>query len=299
MALPAHAAPHESEGGTLAPCRAVARDVREQCNIHRTETDAAPGNDDPSEKTNRSAGVGDHRLFEHDAPEVFPGRRPHRRSPTFLPPKGEPASTALSLVSAWARRTRPPASAATSTSSLCGPPFSAHQRLVDTSAHLSDSQIAAALAVEHTALGAAAVLSRRHGRLAAAHDVRHRIQASHSLQRIQQLGEQVRMREAVATCSMAVAKRKQERARVVEEWNHVREERVRLCELRRARNAARCGAKTRTGTPCRRRPELGRTRCRSHGGLSTGARTPEGRARALATRKRGRETQRLRLSSAP
>ena len=29
-----------------------------------------------------------------------------------------------------------------------------------------------------------------------------------------------------------------------------------------------CGAKTRAGTPCRRRPCPGRTRCRLHGGLS-------------------------------
>ena len=51
----------------------------------------------------------------------------------------------------------------------------------------------------------------------------------------------------------------------------------------------RCGARTRSGAPCqapavwdreRNRPRNGR--CRMHGGLSTGPRTPEGRARALA-----------------
>ena len=51
--------------------------------------------------------------------------------------------------------------------------------------------------------------------------------------------------------------------------------------------AQRCGAKTRRGTPCQRaaerNPQTGRrTRCRLHGGLSTGARTPEGKARQLA-----------------
>lgn len=41
----------------------------------------------------------------------------------------------------------------------------------------------------------------------------------------------------------------------------------------------RCGARTRKGHPCRARPEPGRTRCRFHGGKSTGPRTPEGKAR--------------------
>ena len=39
-----------------------------------------------------------------------------------------------------------------------------------------------------------------------------------------------------------------------------------------------CGALTRKGQPCRNAPELGRTRCKFHGGRSTGPRTPEGRA---------------------
>jgi hypothetical protein len=40
-----------------------------------------------------------------------------------------------------------------------------------------------------------------------------------------------------------------------------------------------CGARTRGGNPCRSRSVTGRTRCRMHGGASTGPRTPEGRAR--------------------
>ena len=45
--------------------------------------------------------------------------------------------------------------------------------------------------------------------------------------------------------------------------------------------------RTRRGTPCRRAAERNprsgkRLRCRFHGGLSTGARTPEGKARAAA-----------------
>ena len=41
----------------------------------------------------------------------------------------------------------------------------------------------------------------------------------------------------------------------------------------------RCGAKTRSGTPCAKYPIAGKRRCRLHGGMSTGPRTPEGRAR--------------------
>lgn len=48
----------------------------------------------------------------------------------------------------------------------------------------------------------------------------------------------------------------------------------------------RCLAKTRKGTPCKIRLEVfkcknGNLRCRFHGGLSTGPRTPEGKERAL------------------
>jgi hypothetical protein len=40
-----------------------------------------------------------------------------------------------------------------------------------------------------------------------------------------------------------------------------------------------CGAKNRRGEPCTVRVEPGKRRCRFHGGLSTGPRTPEGRER--------------------
>ncbi len=51
--------------------------------------------------------------------------------------------------------------------------------------------------------------------------------------------------------------------------------------------ATRCGAKTRRGTPCQRKA-LQNRRCRNHGGMSTGPRTPEGRRRALANLKQFR-----------
>ena len=42
-----------------------------------------------------------------------------------------------------------------------------------------------------------------------------------------------------------------------------------------------CGARTRKGSPCQRRA-YGNGRCRNHGGLSTGPKTLEGRARIAA-----------------
>jgi len=44
-------------------------------------------------------------------------------------------------------------------------------------------------------------------------------------------------------------------------------------------NAPRCGAKTRKGAPCRA-PAMANSRCRMHGGKSTGPRTPEGLERS-------------------
>jgi hypothetical protein len=44
----------------------------------------------------------------------------------------------------------------------------------------------------------------------------------------------------------------------------------------------RCGAKTRAGTPCQNPAIKDRSRCKLHGGRSTGPRTPEGKARVAA-----------------
>jgi len=53
-----------------------------------------------------------------------------------------------------------------------------------------------------------------------------------------------------------------------------------------------CLAKTRSGAPCQKHPIAGRTRCRLHGGLSTGPRTPEGKAACIATHwKHGRRSK--------
>lgn len=41
-----------------------------------------------------------------------------------------------------------------------------------------------------------------------------------------------------------------------------------------------CGAKTRKGTPCKRKDVYMNGRCRLHGGLSTGPKTEEGKRRS-------------------
>jgi hypothetical protein len=165
----------------------------------------------------------------------------------------------------------------------------------DTSLHLTDSEIAAALAEEFTPLGVAMVLSERHGRVVAAHDIRRRIADSPELQRVQAACEEAYMRSAISNSFRRIAEREEERTRLrqerqalVAEWRRLHEERVHLCELRRARKQARCGARTRTGAACERKPILGKARCACHGGASTGPRTPEGRARSLAALRRGR-----------
>jgi hypothetical protein len=67
------------------------------------------------------------------------------------------------------------------------------------------------------------------------------------------------------------------------------------------RERPRCGARCRDGHACQSRavPDasgfyVANGRCRLHGGLSTGARTPEGKGRVLAALARGRATLRLR-----
>ncbi len=53
-----------------------------------------------------------------------------------------------------------------------------------------------------------------------------------------------------------------------------------------------CLAKTRSGTKCQKPPVKGKSRCRLHGGLSTGPRTTEGKARiAAAHYKHGRRSK--------
>ncbi len=83
--------------------------------------------------------------------------------------------------------------------------------------------------------------------------------------------------------------------------------RIPLTVLRPRRTARpRCGARCRDGHPCAAAVVVQRTdegvhyaaRCRMHGGLSTGPRTPEGRRRALDALARGRAARWSRGSSA-
>ena len=55
---------------------------------------------------------------------------------------------------------------------------------------------------------------------------------------------------------------------------------------RQARRRVVCGAKTRKGGECRNKSEAGRKRCKFHGGKSTGAKTPEGKARIAEAQRR-------------
>jgi hypothetical protein len=54
----------------------------------------------------------------------------------------------------------------------------------------------------------------------------------------------------------------------------------------RRKDRPRCGARTRKGVPCVVRVEPGKRRCRFHGGLSTGPKTAEGKARIAAAQRR-------------
>ena len=55
---------------------------------------------------------------------------------------------------------------------------------------------------------------------------------------------------------------------------------------------SRCEARTRKGAACQKPPLSGKSRCRLHGGLSTGPKTPEGKARIAAAHwKHGRRSK--------
>lgn len=59
-----------------------------------------------------------------------------------------------------------------------------------------------------------------------------------------------------------------------------------------------CGARTRAGTPCKRRDLYRSGRCKLHGGLSTGPRTAKGKHRSSRNGKRttrGKPHERVKL----
>lgn len=60
-----------------------------------------------------------------------------------------------------------------------------------------------------------------------------------------------------------------------------------------------CGAKNRRGLPCQCKQVFRGGRCKFHGGMSTGARTPEGKAKAIAAMREGyRKWRERRLANA-
>jgi len=67
----------------------------------------------------------------------------------------------------------------------------------------------------------------------------------------------------------------------------------------RRRERPTCGARNRAGDPCRVRVELGKRRCRFHGGLSTGPKTAAGRARIAEAQRRRWAEFRLKQTEAP
>jgi len=75
-----------------------------------------------------------------------------------------------------------------------------------------------------------------------------------------------------------------------ESWQQ-RIRRKRASAKRKRNKKARCGAYARsTGQPCKALALIN-GRCRNHGGMSTGPKTPKGKARSLANLKQYRECQ--------
>lgn len=58
-------------------------------------------------------------------------------------------------------------------------------------------------------------------------------------------------------------------------------------------NQSICGARTRKGEPCQCKPLKPGGRCKFHGGMSTGPKTPEGIARIVAARRARAERERM------
>lgn len=56
----------------------------------------------------------------------------------------------------------------------------------------------------------------------------------------------------------------------------------------RKRDRPRCGAKTRKGVPCVRKAVPSKARCPNHGGMSTGPKTTEGKAKSALNGRWGR-----------
>jgi hypothetical protein len=171
---------------------------------------------------------------------------------------------------------------------------------------LTDDDIAAALAEEPNLLACAKLLSEHHGQLVIRADLADRIAASPQLQHAHQESlatyeERIVSRGFAALHEKEKHRRAREAVDVVDAVNSVgaiqdldpthflssRGSGRARADMRFYPNDALCGARTRRGTACRRIVEPGARRCRLHGGMSTGPRTPEGRQRiGVAQKKR-------------
>lgn len=142
---------------------------------------------------------------------------------------------------------------------------------VDTCQGISDDVIALALCEQPLLLYTAKHLSESLGRVICREDLAARIEASPRLQNVHRVADQIRLARAAAIQAQhADAEHNRELAR----------------EARHRRNdGPRCGARTRSARPCQRKPVLYKDRCPNHGGLSTGPKTPEGKARSAEGRR--------------
>jgi hypothetical protein len=73
-----------------------------------------------------------------------------------------------------------------------------------------------------------------------------------------------------------------EQRRLAEQWEDDKVQRVTLRE--------RCGARTRQGGQCQAKVVKGKNRCRLHGGLSTGPKTAQGKARIIKSNRKRAQT---------
>jgi hypothetical protein len=88
-----------------------------------------------------------------------------------------------------------------------------------------------------------------------------------------------------ASIDAILAKRAAARDRALAESEAYRAKR--LAALKAIRRVT-CGAKTRSGKPCRGKSLPGKRRCKWHGGCSTGPKSAEGKAKALANLRQNR-----------
>ena len=138
----------------------------------------------------------------------------------------------------------------------------------DTCQGLSDDQISEALLEEPILLCAAKWLSQKLGRIVTRSSIAKRIQASPRLQNVHRVSDWAHDQILFAQFNATLDQRD-----AVREAHH------------RRMHGPRCGARTRRGRPCQRKVVLGRPRCPNHGGLSTGPKTPEGKARSAEGRR--------------